>query len=257
MVPRFGSRPPLTASFLGTLLLTFAAAPPLLAQDGLPGGRGAFQVGFQGSDLDALNTRLVGAGLPSFDDGFVTLGGFGLGRVGRVLIGGEGHGLLPREEDSADGDLRTRLTGGYGLFNLGYLAHSGRRLDVYPILGIGGGGMSLEIIERSAPTFDDVLADPARSSRLTSGTFLVSAALGADLRLGGADRRTRRDRRRHDDDDDDGHRGGLLVGIRAGWLWAPGDTDWELDTLNDVSNGPAAGPEGLYVRVSIGGWGGD
>jgi hypothetical protein len=233
------------------VLVALAGIQPVAAQS-LPGGRGAFQIGFQASDLDPLNARLTTAGLPAFEDGFVTLGGFGLGRAGRILIGGEGHGMLPREEDSADGTYRTRLSGGYGLFNLGYLAHSGPRLDVYPLVGIGGGGMSLEIVERTAPTFDDVLADPARSTRLASGTFLLSAAVGADLRLGGGDRD-----RRHRDRDDDGDRGGLFVGVRAGWLWAPGDTSWELDGLNDVAGGPAAGPEGFYVRVSLGGWGGD
>lgn len=222
-------------------------AAPLSAQE-LPGGRGAFQVGFQGSDLSGLNARLTQAGYPSFDDGFLTLGGFGWGRVGRVLIGGEGHGMLPREETTADGTYRTRLTGGYGFFNLGYLAHSGRRLDLYPIAGVGGGGMVLDVVERSSPTFDDVLDDPARSSRLTSGTLLLSAALGGDLRLGHP-RRSHRDR-------GDGDGGGLFVGIRTGWVWAPGDTEWELDELNDVAGGPTAGLEGFFIRISLGGWGG-
>lgn len=235
--------PALLVAFLG------GGLQPLVAQN-LPGGRGAFQVGFQSPELGSLNEQLAAAGYPAFDDGFLTLGGFGWGRVGRFLVGGEGHGILPAEETTDDGSYRTRLSGGYGLFNLGYLAHSGRRVDLYPIAGIGGGAMTLDVVERSSPTFDDVLDDPGRSSRLSASTFLVSAALGVDVRLG------RRHARRGDRDGDDEPGGGLLVGIRTGWIWAPGDANWELDELNDVAGGPQLGPDGFFVRISLGGWGG-
>ncbi len=241
---------------LAASLLSIPFDAPLAAQ-----GRGAFQAGFQTTDLASLNARLVGAGYPTFDEEFLTLGGFGLGSVGRLLIGGEGHALMPLENTTDDGVYRTRLSGGYGMFNLGVMAVSTRALDVYPVFGIGGGGMSLEVIERSSPTFDDVLDEPGRSSRLTESGFLVSASLGVDYRFG-ADRRSRRwDRRRDHDRDrdrgnDDGGGGGLFVGVRAGWLWAPGDAQWELDALNEVAQGPEVGPTGLFVRVSIGGWGG-
>ncbi len=249
---------PLTAM----LALAFLAAESsgVAAQEG-PAGRGAFQIGWHAPDIDGLNSSLSDAGFPTFDDaGFLTLGGFGFGTVGRVIIGGEGHGFLPREEDTADGVYRSRLTGGYGLFNLGYVAWSSPRVDVYPILGVGGGGMSLEIIERSSPTFDDVLDDPGTSTTLTSETWLVSAALGVDWRFGGHDARRDRTRDRirdrDRDEDDDRGRGGFFVGLRGGWMWAPGDVNWELDELNDVAGGPDTVPDGFFVRVSIGGWGG-
>lgn len=235
-------------------LLWIPIDAPLSAQ-----GRGAFQVGMHATDLGALNSRLVGAGYPTFDEEFLTLGGFGFGSVGRLLIGGEGHALMPLENTTADGVYRTRLSGGYGMFNLGVMAVSTHALDIYPMFGIGGGGMSLEIIERSSPTFDDVLDDPGTSSTLDGAGFLVSASLGVDYRFG-ADRRSRRwDRRRdHDRDrdyDEGGRDGGLFVGVRAGYTWAPGDAQWELDALNEVAQGPEIGPTGLFVRVSIGGWG--
>jgi len=237
--------------------LALALATPLAAQNDF-GGRGAFQAGWQTPDLDGLNASLAGAGFPTFDDGFLTLGGFGLWGAGDVLLGFEGHGFLPREEDTADGTYRTRLTGGYGMFNLGWLAWSDDRLDVYPIFGVGGGAMQLDLIERTSPLFDDVLDDPARSSRLASETWLLSAAVGADWRFGGGDddRRERARRDRDDDEDDDG-RGGLFLGVRTGWVWAPGDVNWELDELNDVAGGPETAPTGFFVRLSIGGWGSD
>jgi len=238
---------------LATLAL-LALAPPISAQDG-PGGRGAFQIGYQSPDIDALNGALTASDLPAFDEGLITLGGFGFATVGKLIIGGEGHGFLPREEDTPDGTYRTRLSGGYGLFNLGYAAYSTSRLDLYPIFGVGGGGMQLDLIERDSPVFDEVLDDPGRSSRLTSETWLISAAIGADWRLGDRDRqdRDRHDRGRTRDDDAGG--GGLFVGLRGGWMWAPGDVDWVLDDLNDVAAGPGTAPTGFFLRVSIGGGG--
>lgn len=224
------------------LLLTLVA-PPLHAQ---AGGRGGVQIGLQAPDLDPLNAALVAGGYPAFSDGLVTLGGFGFGTVGRILIGGEGHGFLPREETTTSGAVRSRLGGGYGLFNLGYMALRGRRIDLYPIFGIGGGTLQLDLIERSSPTFDEVLGNPGNSSRLAEESLLLSAAVGMDYRFGRGDREGRSPRRT----------GGLFLGVRAGWIWAPGGTRWELDHLNDVAGGPEVGPTGFYLRASFGGWGG-
>jgi len=242
---------PRPAVALAGALLALLVALPASAQ-----GRGAFQIGYQSPDIDGLNTALAASALPTFDDGLITLGGFGFATLGRLIIGGEGHGFLPREEDTADGEFRARLSGGYGLFNLGYMAYSDRNLDLYPIFGVGGGGMRLDLIERSSPIFGEVLDDPGTSSRLETDTWLLSAALGVDWRFGGGDedrgRRSRRDR--EDDDDDD--RGGLFIGLRGGWMWAPGDVTWGLDELNDVAGGPSTAPTGFFLRASIGGWGG-
>lgn len=251
-------RHPVRAVVAGTALALTAVVPfsvtalPVLAQeDSRP--RGFFQAGYQTPDVEELNTALAGAGLPEFGNDFLTLGGGGFFTAGPFLIGGEGHGLLGGDETTPDGEFRTRLNGGYGMFNLGYALVSDGPLDLYPILGIGGGGMQLEIIERSSPTFDGVLADPGTSTRLSSGAFLLSASVAADWRFG-ADRPRRRSDDDDEDDDDDGF-GGWLLGVRAGWVWAPADVSWELDELNDVAGGPEVAPTGFHIRVSIGGWG--
>ncbi|HET9948890.1 MAG TPA: hypothetical protein VFQ22_08210 [Longimicrobiales bacterium] len=104
--------------------------------------------------------------------------------------------------------------------------------------------MSVHIAERAAPVFDDVLANPRRSATLTAGAFLLDLNVSADYLIDMGD----------DDGDEDG--GGLLVGVRAGYTFAPGDTSWRLDAINDVAGGPDLLMRGPYVRVAIGGWGG-
>ena len=206
-------------------------------------GRGFFQAGFLRLAVDDMNSALSGAGLPTLDRSTVTLGGGGYARRGRFVIGGEGHGLLSDDQPSPDGAVQVSLDGGYGLFKVGYLAYTESGLDVYPMVGIGGGGLSVSIVERSAPTFDEILVDPARSSRLSTGMFLMDLSVNADYRF----TRYRRE---------DGRAGGLLVGLQAGYLFAPGSTSWTLDDTNGVAGGPDLGIQGLYVRLSLGGWGG-
>jgi hypothetical protein len=203
-------------------------------------GRGFFQVGYQRLDPDGLNSALQDAGLPALDQDYLTLGGVGYGSYGRFLIGGEGHALLGQDATTPDGARQLSQGGGFGLFRIGYLAFSRDNLDVYPLFGVGGGGMSLTIAERSAPTFDEVLSDPERAARLSTGMFLLDLGVGADYRLPLGD------------DDDDG---GLLIGLHAGYTFAPWTTSWTLDDINSVAGGPPFQIEGLYVRLSLGGWG--
>jgi len=202
---------------LGAILTGAVLAAPLGgldAQDRGPdrdavAGRGFFQVGYLHLDLDGLNSDLLAAGLPRLEQDHLTLGGAGYGSSGRFLIGGEGHALIGEDETTADGSRQLSPSGGYGLFRIGYLAFSRSQLDVYPLLGIGGGGMSLTIAERSAPTFDDVLADPERAARLSTGMFLLDLGVGANYRVAVGD---------------DDEEGGFLVGLQAGYTFAPWST---------------------------------
>jgi hypothetical protein len=175
------------------------------------------------------------------DRHYLTLGGAGFGTRGRFLIGGEGHALLGASESDAGGAHQLSTGGGFGLFRVGFLAISGDAFDVYPMLGIGGGAMSLKIVERDAPTFGEVLADPERSSSLDTGMFLMDVGLGANYRIVMGER-------------DDGI-GGMLLGVSVGYTFAPGDSSWNLDGINSVAGGPTFQIEGPYVRLSIGGWG--
>jgi len=218
-----------------------AAAQREPTEGGVDGGRGFFQVGYMRLSMDDLNTALAGGGLPSMDEDHLTLGGAGYGARGRFLIGGEGHALLGRRETTAGGARQVTVSGGYGMFRIGYLAVTRDAFDIYPLFGIGGGGMSLMIAERSAPTFDQVIADPETSSTLASAMFVLDVAAGANFRITLGD-------------NEDGV-GGILLGVQAGYSFSPAQSGWTLDGTNDVAGGPDLKIQGPYVRLSIGGWG--
>jgi hypothetical protein len=211
------------------------------AEGGVDGGRGFFQVGYMRLGMDDLNTALAGGGLPTMDEDVLTLGGAGYGARGRFLIGGEGHALTGRKETTPGGARELAVSGGYGMFRIGYLVVTGDAFDIYPLFGIGGGGMSLKIAERGAPTFDQVIADPETSSTLSTTVFVLDVAAAANFRITMSD-------------NEDGV-GGFLLGVQAGYSFTPAQSGWTLDGTNDVAGGPDLRIQGPYVRLSIGGWG--
>jgi hypothetical protein len=206
-------------------------------------GMGYFATGWQRLDLGDLNTRLQTAGYQPFSEDFVSVGGGGFAVRQRVVIGGEGHAILGPSGTDAAGTLRTRLAGGSAMFNLGYVVARTPSASLAPMVGIGGGGLTLDILDRAAPTFDEVLQNPRRSARMTSGSLLLDASAMAQVRLTDGPRRDRPGR------------GGLAVGVRAGYTFAPFSPEWRTDTGNDIAAGPDTSLDGAYVRVMIGGWG--
>ena len=187
-------------------------------------------------DGGELNDRFAASGYPDADDRLLALGGGGLVSRGRLLIGGEGHGVIGPRRGAMDDDLSVRVGGGYGMFLLGYAVHREGGLDLFPLVGIGGGGLAVSIDERSAPTFDEILDNPRRGAQLASGQLLLNAGLGLDYTFRGESRR----------------RGGPMVGIRGGYMFAPMTAEWVTGD-GTLTGGPDAGFKGPYLRVVIGG----
>jgi len=221
--------------FLGAAL---ASAQGVSRKAGGAGG-GGFMFGANRFDLTALNDKLKAKGFESLGEGQVFFGGGGYGLIrGRILLGGEGGGFT---RDVVSDTQKATLSGGYGFFNVGYVIFSTGNLKLFPLLGIGGGGFSLRIAERrKSLTFDQVLEEPGQETNMTTGGFLFSFALGADflLALG---------------EDEEG-KGGLLLGIRAGYTFSPTKADWKMGDM-DVLGGPDVRMTGPYVHLLLGGGG--
>lgn len=198
--------------------------------------RGYFMFGGSTIDIDPLNSELESKGYSTHSDNFGSFGGGGHIIINRMIIGGEGHALVGEEEESviARGSFKTSLSGFYGFFDVGYLIHSKHDLNVYPLIGIGGGAMSLKI---GPDSFDDILENPRRGAELSAGGFLLNAALGTDylMRLW----------------KDEKGEGGLVFGLRIGYTFAPAKGGWEMDGIT-LSGDPEMGITGPYFRLMIG-----
>lgn len=202
------------------------------------GGGGFFAIGVNSVELGPLNGRLSDAGYPTFPTELFAIGGGGYGVVaGKLLLGGEGYGLIAPSRGFQGREVTAG--GGYGLFTIGYRFQPSDPFVVYPQVGIGGGGLSLEIGSAGTDSFDDVLDNPNRQASLEKGSLLVSLGAGAEYRFSKS-----------------GEPGGFQVGLRAGYLLSPYSSDWTLSE-DRLAGGPDASFTGPYVRLTIGGWGGD
>lgn len=205
------------------------------AVDRLPrGGAGYLMIGGSLLDLNGLNAALAIGRRPRLPDSFLTLGGGGHAFIGRLVLGGEGHGLAGRR-GAGEGSAPV-LSGACGFFDIGYVGCCSRGLLIYPLFGVGAGGLNMRLTGSQAVSFSEALVDTGRSVRLQMSGFLMHIALAADRWLRPAGR--------------DG-RHGVFIGVRAGYAFAPVRSAWELEG-REIEGGPKVGWTGPYLRISIG-----
>lgn len=227
----------LTRAGVLAVAVAIGGARPAEAQAELLGPGAVFLgVGLSGVAIGQLDDHLEARGYPTFGRSALALG-LGAYRVlsNGVMLGAEWHGLVFGEEPHEGGEVG--LGGGYGTLGVGYAVALSPRARVYPRLGLGAGGMGLWIEPADdGVAFDDVLDDPrpapGRRPVLSRAGVVVDVGAGAELLAGG-----------------DG--GGLLIGLRLGYLAAASAPDWYLYE-RDASGGPDASLRGPYVRLVVG-----
>lgn len=204
------------------------------------GGVGYFMVGYSGLQMDELNQSFKSAGIPELATGAISIGGGGHYIYKNFIIGGEGHGLAGASAENSE--YKTSHSAGYGFFNLGYVVLQGKAINLYPLLGIGGGGMTVSVTDKSKLTnsFDDVLHDPARESYLNTGGFLMNFSLSSDYFFAGSK--------------SDKYSSGFFIGLKVGYILNLTGNDWYFSG-NKLDNSPKAGISGPYIRIVIGGGG--
>lgn len=200
--------------------------------------RGYFMVGGTAFDIDPLNSRLKTKGYAEINDEFFSIGGgFFKKASGKVLVGVEGHLLVGEEKSSVIGgkSYSSSAIGGYGFLNTGYIMVENDYLDLYPVLGIGFGGINFKIGQSS---FDDILDNPHGAANLNTFSLLLNFALGADYKIklpqNGTDKSF------------------LVFGLRGGYALSLYDSGWLMDELS-LSGDPEGGIGGPYFRITIGG----
>lgn len=227
----------LVSLFLLLFALNIALSQENNTNENLYGGAGYFMPGVQVLTLSNLNSKLESKGYPKISTSFTSVGGGGHAIIANFVVGGEGHGIIGK--DVTNDKYTLNLSGGYGIFDLGYVIFSKWGLNIYPMVGIGGSGLTLSITERTIPTFDEILDNPKGHIEMTTGSLLLHFAIGADyiVSFGG-----------------ESPKGGVLIGLRAGLTYTPVAGDWKMADVK-VASGPETGLTGAYVRLKIGGGG--
>lgn len=200
--------------------------------------RGYGMIGGTAFDIDPLNSRLKTKGYTEFSDEFFSIGGGCFRKASRrVLVGVEGHLLAGEEKSSviSSKGYSSSAIGGYGFLNTGYLMVENDFLDLYPVLGIGIGGIHIKIGQSS---FDDILDNPQGAANLSTFSFLLNFALGADYKIKLRENGT--------------GESFLVIGLRGGYALSLYDSGWFMDEFS-LAGDPEGGISGPYLRLTIGG----
>lgn len=226
--------------FICCLTISASQAQESSTKNHVYGGVGYFMAGYTVVDLDNVNQSFKTAGYPELKNSAFSLGGGGHFIFNNLIIGGEGHGVIG---NTAENNLyKTAHSSGYGFFNLGYVAYNSPSFNIYPLVGFGGGGMTVYMFEKSNLTnsFDAILSDPGRETYITNGGFLMNFSLGADYFIAG--------------EKSGSNTGGFMIGLKAGYILDISNKEWDFNgqKLSDGQNGSVAGP---YIRIVIGGGG--
>ncbi len=226
------------AFLLGTVLTAGVRAKGNQPQ----GGGGYFSLGENWVSLSNLNTILARACYSKLRSNGLAFGGGGFAVKRRWLWGGMGAGFN-NGSTTANGN-KVAFGGGYGLFDLGYMILNTPKMALYPMIGIGGGGLTLKITRQSGPKeLSDLLKNPEGEVQITSGDFLLNVGFGFHFLLAKKEKRGK-------------GTGGLLVGARAGYLVSLIHGNWRMEQ-GDVPGAPKSPFTGPYVYITIGGMGKD
>lgn len=200
------------------------------------GGKGYCMFGPTLMNLNDLNTKLKNKGYTEFSNNFVSLGGGGHAVINKMIIGGEGHAVLKKSNENDN--YENAISAGYGFFNIGRILYGEKGLHVYPMVGIGGGSISLKINDKTKPSFDDILNDPKRQVEISKGGFLINLSVTADYL--------------HDLNKIEMYDLGIVYGVRIGYIFDPTNSKWEMND-NSLSDSPSSNVTGPYIRFTIGG----
>jgi len=212
----------LSLTLIALLAATAVAAPPL------NGGFGCFGptvglVNFSGLD-DALATGGISQKLGSMQWGF---GGAGFALIDRVVIGGSGWGS---SQTVGSDSLRATVQIAGGEFDLGYQVFSIKHLLIAPVLGIGGGGYTIELQKLSgAPlTFGQLLQEPGRTSTVSFSDLTLSPQLMVTVPIS-------------------------FVGVqlRGGYCYTPMTPEWALQGGSKLSSGPAIAKGMPFATLNV------
>jgi hypothetical protein len=212
----------ISLSLITLLAATAAAAPPF------NGGFGCFGPSVGIVDFSGLDTAFATGGitqkLGTLQWGF---GGGGYAIIGRTIIGGCGWG---GSQTVGSDDLRATVQIAGGEFDLGYEVYSLKHLLIAPMLGIGGGGYTIELQKRSQEqlTFGDLITDPGRTSTVSFSGLILSPQLMVTVPIS-------------------------FVGLQllGGYRYAPVNPQWALAGGSKLAQGPTISKGTPFVTLNV------
>jgi len=215
-------------SFLTVVCFVAALAAPAHAARQTRGGFGWFGPYVAAVNFDGLNAAFANAGITGkLESMHWMLGGGGYALVDGVVIGGSGWGGT---QTVASDSLRARVEIGGGAFELGYSVLSMKHLRVAPVLGIGGGGYTIELqkLTPAVGSFGDLLKNPGRTATVSYSSFQLSPQLMITMPIS-------------------------FVGVqlKGGYIYSPMTPEWELKDEGNLNLGPSVAKGTPYASLDV------
>ena len=203
--------------------------------------RGKMYIGGTQLDLDALNERLADKGYTEFSDGLFSFGGGAFIRVSeRFMLGFDGNFSAGDYVDSVIGtkSYSSSIFAGTFFVDTAFLAFTSDYCDIFPVVGIGGGGIAVKIGQNE---FDDILDDPKHAAMISTGSMLLKLAVEADykFKVSGNSEKLKF----------------LTVGFNAGYALPIFSGGWYMNEFK-LNGSPDGGISGPFVHITFGGGGG-
>ena len=201
------------------------------------GGAGGMNAGAVHYDMDGFN-QFLPEGYPTLSGDFLTIGGDGYFMYENFVIGGSGHGMFG--DEIRFNQQKAAIGGGMGFFQFGYDFLHKDNLKLYPLVGIGGGGLTMVFSTLGNVSASDVKQGNTDGNYLQTDISWGSALL--DLGIG------------FDYFPESEGKSSPRLGVRAGYIFAPLPSDFSY------GGGPITGASsfslnGYYFRIIIGGGG--
>lgn len=229
--------PPFLTTFLALSLPTTALAQQLPPWDleAFKGAKVFYRPGFSFLGTGDLNQTLEYEGFSPYSPTFISHSGSAHLLLDQILIGASGTGLSGFRSAATTGQTLS-VSGGYGLFQLGYQIIKEEGFSLYPMLGIGSGSTQISSSEPLNPLFG--LTGSQDVYQMQSSQVILDLGLGADYLVNFS---------AHPAWD-----AGLLVGLRLGYLLVPSPPQWQTGPRLLGGNLPGLNNQGFYINLSLG-----
>ena len=135
------------------------------------GGFGGFGLWVGNVNVDELNSHFKKYGIVELNSMHYGTGGQGYGVINNVFLGAGGFSM---RQSVSSGEVKVDVSYGGGWFEVGYGLIMKKRIFVFPMVGIGGGGYEFKLYPESKDEpFDSILANPRRFASVNVDCYFV------------------------------------------------------------------------------------
>ena len=194
------------------------------------GGFGGLFIPYAMPDLETINERIEGYSYNTFStEGIIGLGGMGVALIDNFIIGGEGFSTNRMTESDS---YKLNYTLHSGFFDMGYGYTLLNRFNLMGIIGVGGSGSTLEFTQMTSDvTFDSLLVDPGRLSKISYTSFSFNLSAGIQVFEMGADF--------------------VHILLRGGVIYQINDPNWKFENGGEVFDGPKMDKAIPYAGLTL------